>query len=122
MTITMNMTIMMIITMAMMLMIIVMMMTITTATKTMTTMTMTMIISWILSLGEPVPSMQWFKGGKPLKMKDHYKMVTEDTTCTFTINKAEEADSAEYKCSATNTAGSVDATFTVTVKGKRDIS
>ena len=45
-------------------------------------------------------------------------MVTEATACTFSIKEANVAeDSAEYKCSATNTAGSVDCVFSITVQG-----
>lgn len=65
-------------------------------------------------IGNPTPTVEWLKNGKPVK----HKTVCENNTYVMVIKTSKLSDSGEYTVRATNKAGTVETKATVAIEGK----
>lgn len=73
--------------------------------------------------GHPDPVLSWQKdGGSSFPAANDRRMDFETESKVYTIKNAQPVDTGKYTCSATNDAGSVNATAFVTVLGRRALS
>ena len=70
------------------------------------------------AMGKPVPSFQWFKNDQPINSDGRYDITESVSGFTLVVKDCQLEDSANYKCTATNKAGSVSTAAKVTVTGK----
>lgn len=70
------------------------------------------------AMGTPVPSFQWFKNDQPINSDGRYDITQSVSGFTLVVKDCQLEDSANYKCTATNKAGSVSTAAKVTVTGK----
>ena len=68
--------------------------------------------------GVPEPQMSWYKGRRAVRPSRDVVMTTAGGTATLCLREAIPSDSATYKCTAQNDAGSVDTSCILTVKGQ----
>lgn len=67
--------------------------------------------------GLPRPEVEWFRNNKPVSMLPNHRPVYEDETCTLKVVKVTMDQAGEYKCVATNSAGTADCTANITIEG-----
>lgn len=65
--------------------------------------------------GKPSPNVQWQKGDKVIKPSKYFQMTVRGEESTLRISEAFPEDEGTYKCTATNSAGKVVSTATLTV-------
>lgn len=70
------------------------------------------------AMGTPVPTFQWFKNDQPINSDGRYDITQSVSGFTLVIKDCQLEDSADYKCTAANKAGSVSTAAKVTVTGK----
>lgn len=72
--------------------------------------------------GHPEPVLSWKKdGGTSFPAADDRRIDFLPASKVYVIRNAQSVDTGRYTCSATNEAGSVNATAFVTVLGKRTL-
>lgn len=69
-----------------------------------------------LTVGNPAPTMSWFKNGHPLSLGDHLMSSNQGMALHFV--KAEIGDTGKYTCVASNEAGDISKHFSLKVLGK----
>ncbi|XP_070569690.1 myosin light chain kinase, smooth muscle-like isoform X2 [Ptychodera flava] len=69
--------------------------------------------------GTPKPTVQWEKDGKVLKDEGRFEIYEERGVHILEIFDAEVSDSGQYKATATNAAGKVMTSVSLTVEGKK---
>ena len=70
--------------------------------------------------GHPIPTLSWQKdGGASFPAADDRRILYNDGSEVCEIKNATYVDTGKYTCSATNEAGSVNASAFVTVLGER---
>lgn len=69
------------------------------------------------AMGTPEPGFQWFKDGKPISSEGRFNISQSVSGFTLVIKDCQVEDSGEYKCEATNKAGSVSTSAKITVTG-----
>lgn len=79
--------------------------------------TETVILSATIA-GNPTPTIEWFKNGKPIKKPTPKK---DGDTYTLTIVNTTMEDTAEYTVKATNLVGTTETTAQLTVEGKDNV-
>ena len=73
--------------------------------------------------GHPDPTLSWQKdGGTSFPAANDRRMDFQPESKVYVIKNAQYEDTGKYTCSATNEAGSVNATAFVTVLGKRALA
>lgn len=65
-----------------------------------------------------VPEVKWYRGEIMVKQSRYFRMSVENDTYTLRISEAFPEDEGEYKCVATNSAGTASTTAHLTVVGK----
>lgn len=65
---------------------------------------------------DPEPDVQWFKNGVRVKENRRIKLDSDGGAISLTINETRTGDQGEYKCVATNDAGSQSCDGTLTVR------
>lgn len=60
----------------------------------------------------------WFHKEKEIKQSDFFRMSQFDDSCQLEISKVYPEDEGEYSCVATNSAGTVSCSATLTLDGK----
>lgn len=80
--------------------------------------TETVVLSTTIA-GNPAPTIEWFKNGKPIKKPTPKK---DGNTYSLTIVNTTMEDTAEYTVKATNSAGVTETTAQLTVEGKSEFS
>ena len=81
----------------------------------MTALTNTSITIQCPTSGVPTPTVTWTKEGQEITNDDKY---TVHDNGSLLINEAEEADTAQYTCTANSVAGKDSASSTVQIVGK----
>jgi hypothetical protein len=77
------------------------------------------VIFHALSAGTPEPEVTWSKNKETIKVKDtHYKTISKDNMHTLKVKESVVEDTALYTVTATNTAGTVTDTVSVTINPK----
>ena len=72
--------------------------------------------------GRPLPDVQWFKDGVPLKPNEHIKFgIKPDGTVTLEIKEAQPGDTGKYELKATSPNGQSSATSSDVVVGSKNI-
>uniref|UniRef100_A0AAY5EH03 Ig-like domain-containing protein n=1 Tax=Electrophorus electricus TaxID=8005 RepID=A0AAY5EH03_ELEEL len=66
--------------------------------------------------GEPKPVISWTKDGRSVSQGGKYEIFEEHGSAHLEIYDSDVSDSGVYKCTATNSAGSVTSSCTVTIK------
>uniref|UniRef100_A0AC34QCS9 Ig-like domain-containing protein n=1 Tax=Panagrolaimus sp. JU765 TaxID=591449 RepID=A0AC34QCS9_9BILA len=70
-------------------------------------------------VGEPKPTIKWFKDGERIYSYEHVKLVENpDGTCELVVDSASKSDAGMYRCIAENDFGSARTTCEVTVQLK----
>ncbi|XP_047736468.1 uncharacterized protein LOC108682041 isoform X2 [Hyalella azteca] len=69
---------------------------------------------------DPLPEIEWFKGGYPLKEEDRIKTSFIDGLASLEIREAARSDSGEYTCTANNRHGRVTTSCDLRVKGEEE--
>lgn len=73
--------------------------------------------------GTPKPEIKWYRGEKQLQEDSHILIESlPDGTQRLTLKNVEAADSAEYRCMASNEYGDVWSDVTLAVKGILEIN
>ena len=70
------------------------------------------------AMGTPEPSFQWFKDNQLISAGGRFDISQSVSGFTLVIKDCRVEDSGEYKCEATNKAGSVSTAAKVTVNGE----
>lgn len=70
------------------------------------------------AMGTPEPTFQWYKDDQPISAGGRYDISQSVSGFTLVIKDCQVEDSGEYKCEATNKAGSVSTAAKVTVTGE----
>jgi len=65
---------------------------------------------------EPKPNVEWFKNGVRVKESWRLKIQSDGKAISLTIKDARASDQGEFKCVATNDAGSASCSATLTIK------
>lgn len=68
-------------------------------------------------MGTPEPGFQWFKDDKPISAGGRFDISQSVSGFTLVIKGCEVEDGGEYKCEASNKAGSVSTACKITVTG-----
>lgn len=66
--------------------------------------------------GFPDPQIEWLKDGISIQNNSDYKTVFDKTICSLTIEETFAADSAQFTCQASNSAGVAETTAKLSVK------
>jgi len=67
--------------------------------------------------GKPSPEIKWFKDWHPIVESSRVKLIHEDAgTCALIISNPMSSDTGLYSCTATNQAGKVSSSATLTVE------
>ncbi|KAK6485023.1 titin-like [Huso huso] len=69
--------------------------------------------------GEPKPTILWFRDGKTLSQGGKYELFEEQGSVHLKISKSGVSDSGVYKCTATNSTGSVSTSCKVTIQASK---
>lgn len=69
------------------------------------------------AMGTPEPGFQWYKDDKPISAGGRFDISQSVSGFTLVIKECQVDDSGEYKCEATNKAGSVSTSAKITVTG-----
>ena len=69
------------------------------------------------AMGTPEPGFQWFKDDKPISAGGRFDISQSVSGFTLVIKDCQVEDAGEYKCEATNKAGSVSTSCKITVTG-----
>lgn len=69
------------------------------------------------AMGTPEPGFQWFKDDKPVSAGGRFDINQSVSGFTLVIKDCQVEDTGEYKCEATNKAGSVSTSAKITVTG-----
>ena len=69
------------------------------------------------AMGTPEPGFQWYKGDKPISAEGRFDISQSVSGFTLVIKDCQVEDAGEYKCEATNKAGSVSTSCKITVTG-----
>lgn len=69
------------------------------------------------AMGTPEPGFQWFKDYKPISAGGRFDISQSVSGFTLVIKDCQVEDAGEYKCEATNKAGSVSTSCKITVTG-----
>lgn len=69
--------------------------------------------------GEPTPTIEWSRQGRPLLGADRFSTLSNGS---LRVSSAQKEDTAEYECVARNLLGSVLVGVTLTVRGERGIA
>lgn len=70
--------------------------------------------------GAPLPEVHWYKDGKEVKPNKHVEIKSlPDGTQKLVIHDAKPEDQGNYKCEATNVAGSMSSKAPLSVHGKQ---
>lgn len=70
------------------------------------------------AMGTPEPLFQWFKDNQPISAGGRFDISQSVSGFTLVIKDCQVEDSGEYKCEATNKAGSVSTAAKITVNGE----
>ena len=70
------------------------------------------------AMGTPEPTFQWFKDDQPISAGGRFDISQAVSGFTLVIKDCLVEDSGEYKCEATNKAGSVSTAAKITVNGE----
>ncbi len=75
-------------------------------------------------IGHPVPTIAWFKDGKPILDNDQRFVITEEspTLSVLTINQTNMDDKGVYSVKLTNMAGETEGKMNLNIKRKLRIS
>lgn len=69
--------------------------------------------------GVPVPEVKWFRDGEELKPDEHVRIESlPDGTNYLVIDSVSVEDQGNYRCEATNNAGSMSSKAPLTVNGE----
>lgn len=69
--------------------------------------------------GVPVPEVKWFRDGEEVKPSEHARIESlPDGTNRLIVKAVDLEDQGNYRCEATNTAGSMSSKAPLTVNGK----
>ena len=68
--------------------------------------------------GDPLPTVQWFKGGREIRASRKYAVTYANRTATLVVKETTVDDDAVYMCSVDNRVGRVDTEAQLTVNGK----
>ena len=66
--------------------------------------------------GLPQPEIEWFKDGKPVEDSYHFKLAFNENNSVLTILDIKLTDEGEYRCTASNKAGTVSCTAQLSVE------
>lgn len=70
-------------------------------------------------VGVPVPNVKWFKDGEELQPSEHVRIESlPDGTNHLIIDSVNVEDQGNYRCEATNSAGSMSSKAPLTVNGE----
>lgn len=71
-------------------------------------------------LPHPCPDVKisWFHKDKEIKQSEFFRMSQFDDSCQLEISKVYPEDEGEYTCKATNNAGTVSCSATLTLDGE----
>ncbi|CAG5962739.1 unnamed protein product [Menidia menidia] len=73
----------------------------------------------VKATGEPKPAISWMKDGKVLSQGGKYEIFEDHGSAHLEIYESEVSDSGTYKCTASNSTGTVSTTCSVTVRDTR---
>jgi hypothetical protein len=71
--------------------------------------------------GQPIPTIVWYKDGKPIPDNDQRFVITQETPTlsVLTINHTNMDDKGVYSVKLTNIAGEIEGKITLNIKRKR---
>jgi hypothetical protein len=72
--------------------------------------------------GVPKPSAQWYRNDEPLSSDPRVAIESSDSHSSITISDLRPEDGGQLKLKVTNKAGSQEAVFPITVRGRAVIS